>query len=147
MTQDQGDLATPILAAGGILIGQEANERKIALVRRRRYGGEIGLPKGKVKAKEDLVAAALREVKEETGYEVEIVEFAGTTHYHVGGRPKAVSYFIMKIKDLSERWPVDGGEIDTVEWMTPHNAVAALTHIEDRNLVSTVFGLSKELTP
>jgi 8-oxo-dGTP diphosphatase len=80
MTQDQDDSATPILAAGGILKGQRATEGKIALVRRRRYGGEIGLPKGKVKAKEDLLAAALREVKEETGHEVEIVEFAGTTH-------------------------------------------------------------------
>jgi hypothetical protein len=50
----------------------------------------------------------------------------------------------MKIKDSSERSPLDEGEIDAVEWMTPHDAVAALTHSEDRNLVSTVFGLPKD---
>jgi 8-oxo-dGTP pyrophosphatase MutT (NUDIX family) len=140
----QGHPPTTILAAGGILKGEGANEGKIVIVRRRRYGGEIGLPKGKVKGKEDVLAAALREVKEETGYDVEIVASAGTTHYRVGGRPKAVSYFIMRVLDSSQRGPVDGEEIEAVEWMTPYDATVALTHSEDRNLIAAVFGLVRD---
>ncbi len=69
-----------ILAAGGIVQGQGENDGKILLVRRRRYAGEMGLPKGKVKWHEDVAAAALREVREETGYNLEIVEYPGRTN-------------------------------------------------------------------
>jgi hypothetical protein len=37
-----------IRAAGGIISGVGSNSGKIAVVRRRRYGGEVGLPKGKL---------------------------------------------------------------------------------------------------
>jgi 8-oxo-dGTP pyrophosphatase MutT (NUDIX family) len=140
----QSGSTTTILAAGGIVKGGGANEGKIAIVRRLRYGGEIGLPKGKVKGKEDVPTAALREVKEETGYDVEIVEYAGTTHYRVGGQPKAVSYFIMRVSDSSQRGPVDEEEIEAVEWLSPHDAARALTHSEDRNLIAAVFALPRE---
>jgi 8-oxo-dGTP pyrophosphatase MutT (NUDIX family) len=143
MQTDQDEGATPILAAGGILAGEGENEGKIALVRRRRYDGEIGLPKGKVKKHEDLLSAATREVKEETGYGCEIVGFAGSTHYQVKMRPKAVMYFMMKITGDSPPAPVDGEEIDGVEWMTPSDAVTSLTHHQDRDLVTTVFRLPR----
>jgi 8-oxo-dGTP pyrophosphatase MutT (NUDIX family) len=55
-----------ILAAGGILLGKGAHEGLIAIVRRHRYGGEISLPKGKIKKGETEVSAALREVREDT---------------------------------------------------------------------------------
>jgi 8-oxo-dGTP pyrophosphatase MutT (NUDIX family) len=144
LKKHQGDPPTSILAAGGILKGEGVNEGKIVIVRRRRYGGEIALPKGKVKGKEGVLAAALREVKEETGYDVEIVEYAGTTHYRVGERPKAVSYFIMRVPDSSQRRSIDGEEIEAVEWMTPNDAKVALTHVEDRNLIAAVFGLPRD---
>jgi 8-oxo-dGTP pyrophosphatase MutT (NUDIX family) len=61
-----------ILAAGGILFGKGAHEGQIAIVRRPHYGGEISLPKGKIKKGETEVFAALREVREETGIEAQI---------------------------------------------------------------------------
>jgi len=144
MKRHQGEPPNTILAAGGILRGEGANEGMIAIVCRRRYGGEIGLPKGKVKAKEDLLVASVREVKEETGYDAEITGYAGATHYHVEGRPKAVFYFIMRVLDSSSRGPFDDKEIERMEWMTPHDAAIALTHIEDRNLIATVFALPRK---
>ncbi len=133
-----------ILAAGGILMGDGEMAGKIALVRRRRYGGEVGLPKGKAHPDEGLRTTALREVKEETGYDTEIVDHAGTTRYMVGPRPKAVSYFRMRLSGPAAPAAVDSEEIDRVEWVTPHEALALLTHAEDRRLVSGVFGLRTE---
>ena len=137
----------PILAAGGIVRGEGANAGKIILVRRRRYGGDVGLPKGKKKDKEDLRTTALREVKEETGYDVEIVKYAGKTRYRAGRRPKEVSYYIMKVSASSAPKPVDGGEIDAVEWMTTSDARARLTHSKDRNLIAAVFNLPRKYNP
>jgi hypothetical protein len=38
-----------ILVAGGILVRHDADDDKIAIVRRRRYPGEMTLPKGKIR--------------------------------------------------------------------------------------------------
>jgi 8-oxo-dGTP pyrophosphatase MutT (NUDIX family) len=133
-----------ITAAGGIIRGDGANEGKITVVRRRRYTGEIGLPKGKVQEKEDIIVAALREVKEETGYQAEIVEYAGRTQYQVGRKPKVVFYFVMRVPDASEPKPVDTEEIEAVEWVTPKEALLRLTHSEDRNLIAALFSLPRD---
>lgn len=130
-----------ILAAGAILMGDGATAGKIALVRRKRYVDEVGLPKGKAHLDEDLRAAALREVKEETGYSAEIVDHAGTTRYEVGSRPKAVSYFLMRLSGPAAPDAVDPEEIVRVEWVTPIEALALLTYAGDRRLIASVFGL------
>jgi 8-oxo-dGTP diphosphatase len=129
----------PILAGGGIVAGVTAGE--IAIVRRRRYPGEIGLPKGKVKtaAGETIVRAAEREVAEEIGYPVRAVDFAGITHYFAKIRPKVVFYYHMTI--VGEGGPIDAEEIEAVAWLTPAEAVARLTHAEDRRLVAALFAL------
>jgi 8-oxo-dGTP pyrophosphatase MutT (NUDIX family) len=145
MRNAPGNRARSIEAAGGILKLQDGNEFKVALVHRRRYHGDIGLPKGKVNDDDngDLAAAALREVKEETGCDAEIIEFAGRTHYSVGGRPKTVTYFLMNVSNTSKSTPQDDKEIASVEWMTPEKAIKALTHEEDRDLIRAVFGLPR----
>jgi 8-oxo-dGTP pyrophosphatase MutT (NUDIX family) len=131
----------PILAGGGIVAGREAG--KIAVVHRRRYGGEIGLPKGKVQTEEGetVVHAADREVAEETGCIVRIIGFAGLTHYLTNGRPKVVFYYRMEI--IGEAGGIDRGEIQSVQWLTPEEAAITLTHAEDRRLVTTVFALPR----
>jgi 8-oxo-dGTP pyrophosphatase MutT (NUDIX family) len=132
-----------ILAAGGILFGKGAHEGQIAIVRRPRYGGEISLPKGKIKKGETEVFAALREVLEETGFEAKIKEYAGSTHYLVGDLPKVVSYFLMEAEGEEAMGSRDEVEIEAVEWTTPQAAVAMLTHEEDRALIRAVFALPR----
>ena len=72
---------------------------KIAVVRRHRYGGEVGLPKGKLNEGETDAEAALREVEEETGIRAVLRQPIGTTHYSVDGEPKTVTYFMMDAPD------------------------------------------------
>src|SRR5262245_21358125 len=133
------DFPHSIVAAGGILIGRGSNQGKISLVRRSRYGGEVALPKGKLRAGEEPVAAARREVREETGYEVKLWQFAGTTRYFVGAIPKIVFYYVMEEDGGTNN--IDAAEIAAVEWTTPEQSLGILTHREDRHLVAAVFGI------
>ena len=137
-----GAAAEPILAAGGIVLGTGDNLGKIAIVHRARYGGEIGLPKGKSRPGETPIANALREVEEETGFITSVRELAGTTRYKVGATHKLVHYFVMDFERMSstER---DRKEVERVEWVSPTEALKSLTHRDDRNLIAAVFGLSK----
>jgi len=132
----------PIVAAGGIVRGAGDNRGKIVIVHRRRYGGEIGLPKGKSEPGETPAATALREVEEETGLIAKVREFAGSTHYEVGRTPKVVHYYVMDYDRLSAT-KRDSKEVERSEWVTPIEAVEKLTHNEDRELIAVVFGLPK----
>jgi uncharacterized protein with GYD domain len=107
----------------------------------RRYAGEVGLPKGKVRlAKgETVVGAAEREVREEIVKYARITEFAGLTHYLIKGRPKVVFFYYMKV--IANGEGIDAGEIEFVEWLTPAEAFSKLTHAEDRRLIAKAFAL------
>jgi 8-oxo-(d)GTP phosphatase len=129
----------PIRAAGGIVCGIGVNHGKIAVVRRRRYTNEVALPKGKLNAGESELDAALREVGEETGITATIRKHSGTTRYQVNGRPKTVVYFLMDASEAGAGHPSDKDEIEAVEWVTPNQAIAVLTHEEDRTLIANVF--------
>ena len=68
-------------------------------------------------------------------------KYAGSTHYFVGTAPKTVHYFVMELDGPCDRGPKDTKEIEAVEWLVPELAVAVLTHREDRDFISTTFGL------
>src|SRR5262245_7999550 len=73
---DSAKARAPILAAGGILL-REGSRPRIAIVRLRRDKSWV-LPKGKLYPGEPAVAAARREVMEETGHQVSVHEFLGS---------------------------------------------------------------------
>jgi len=83
----------PILAAGGIVV--RGNAKPTVAVVQLRKDGDWVLPKGKLNLGEDALAAAQREVQEETGQSVTVQEFVGTLCYEVNGRPKIVQFWRM----------------------------------------------------
>ena len=101
---------------------------KILLVRRARSPakGFYSLPGGRVEFGETLHAALHREVDEETGLKIEIVDLAGWREV-VPGTAGSGHYLIMS---FAARWsfgePVLNDELDDFRWLAP-DALGDLT--------------------
>jgi len=145
MPKESDTVEGAIVAAGAIVRGVGSNAGKILVVRRKRYGAEVSLPKGKLQEGESEIVAAQREVLEETGRKGTIRGYAGSTHYLANGAPKAVFYFIMDTVDVGVSRPGDTAEISAAEWLGISEAIQVLTHAEDRDLVAAVFGIKRNL--
>ena len=59
-----------ITAAGGVVVRREGRRNRIAVIHRPKYM-DWSLPKGKLEKGESFEEAALREVREETGFKCE----------------------------------------------------------------------------
>jgi 8-oxo-dGTP diphosphatase len=114
---------TPIFGAGGIVV-RNGDEPLIAIVQRRK-DKEWVLPKGKLKRDESAVAAAEREVMEETGQDVVVGEFLGAVSYRAGRRPKVVQFWRMQACDHPLRKPAK--DIKAVKWLPLEAAIKKLT--------------------
>jgi 8-oxo-dGTP diphosphatase len=128
----------PILAAGGIVLRGERKPR-IAVVQLRKMDAWV-LPKGKLAAGEDMLAAARREVLEETGHRVAVHEFLGTLAYEVSGRPKVVQFWRMQALG----GPVGGlmRDVRAVDWLALDAALDRLTHPREHAFLTQVGPLA-----
>src|SRR5262249_22351057 len=124
----------PFLAAGGIVLGEGARPR-IAIVRLRRDKSWV-LPKGKLNPGEHALAAAKREVLEETGHEVSVHGFLGTMLYSVDGRIKIVQFWHMRAIGGLMREPMD--DIKSVKWLSLKQALEILTRAHEKVFLANV---------
>ncbi len=81
-----------IRAAGAVVWRSAASSAEVALIHRRRYGGDWTFPKGKREPGEHILATAVREVAEETGFEVILGRPLGSSRYHVAGHHGATHH-------------------------------------------------------
>jgi polyphosphate kinase len=125
--------AGTVLAAGGIVYrpaGRSGEE--ILLVHRPRYD-DWSFPKGKVDAGEPELEAAVREVAEETGQQVDVGPEVGSIEYTDRyGKRKIVRYWAMRALG-GEFQPNE--EVDEVRWVTTEKAFGLLTYERDRALL------------
>jgi len=112
----------PVMGAGGIVV-RDGPHPLIALVQRRKDDAWV-LPKGKLKRKEEPIAAAEREVVEETGFEVAIHEYLGAISYKAAGKPKLVEFWRMQALSKIGRKPAR--DIKAVQWLPLDAAIARL---------------------
>lgn len=91
-------------------------------------------PKGRVEKGESLEDAALREVEEETGIEVEIEFFSLSWK----GKHKTVHYYMMKPCGTSHKLP-DPKEIKNVRWIFVGSAYRYLKGMRDLAVLYTVM--------
>jgi ADP-ribose pyrophosphatase YjhB (NUDIX family) len=121
-----------IFAAGGIVWDNAKNPR-LAIVFRTRYGEEWSLPKGKKNQEESWEQTALREVREETGLNAEIIKYAGTINYLAKGKPKVVIFWHMRSTGVSSK-PRDPEAI-CMKWVSIKEALSTIKYEEEKELL------------
>ncbi len=103
----------PILAAGGVVLRGMTRPR-IAVVRLRREKAWV-LPKGKLLPREHPRDAAVREVTEETGYDVSVHELLGSMSYVAEARLKIVQFWLMRASGRPVHALAD--DVKQVKWL------------------------------
>jgi len=128
-----------VYCAGGIVWREAARGREVLLILSR-DDQAWKFPKGHIDD-EDATwdAAAQREVKEETGYDTTITDFAGFRKYPVKNRLKVVLYWHMMPVGEPNFEPSD--EIERCEWLTVREAVDRLTFLNDKQLLLSLTDL------
>jgi 8-oxo-dGTP diphosphatase len=123
-----------IKAAGAVVWREETPfELEILLVHRPNYD-DWSFPKGKIEAGESSVAAASREVKEETGVTAIFGQYLGSSSYKIDDGKKKVKYWMaMGLPGSSTFLPND--EVDKIEWVSIKEARHFLTYDEDREIL------------
>jgi len=125
---------TPVQAAGGIVV-REAPEPLIAIVRLRK-DKEWVLPKGKLKPKEDALAAARREVEEETGHDVSVHEYLGTLSHPTRDSQKIIQFWHMRANAKPARKLMR--DVKAVQWLPLEQAVETLSRPHERAFLEQV---------
>lgn len=133
-----------VLAAGAVLWlpgrpkkSGRLGRPRLAVIHRPKYD-DWSLPKGKLDPGEGVVEAALREVREETGYACVFGAELPAQHYLAQGRPKEVRYWAAVPSAGAFR---PSREVDRLEWLPAGKARARLTHQRDRLLVDALLEL------
>lgn len=138
---------TTATSAGGVVYSVDAGRPHLVIGLRRREGDRRGgtwtLPKGTPDPGETTEQTAIREVREESGLQVRIVEPLPSISYRFmqdGIRiHKTVHYFLMEPigGDLSDH----DREFERVRWVPFDEAPGILTFETERSLVATALGL------
>jgi 8-oxo-dGTP pyrophosphatase MutT (NUDIX family) len=125
-------------SAGGVVFNAARDVVVIVPTRRAADGSRVlALPKGHPDGAESPAEAALREVREETGVEAEVVESLGQVRYWYqrGGRrvAKAVEFFLLRYVsgDVADH----DHEVEDAHWIPADEAAERLTYDGEREMV------------
>jgi len=124
----------PILAAGGVVLRGMTRPR-IAVVRLRREKAWV-LPKGKLLPREHPRDAAVREVAEETGYDVSVHELLGSMSYVVDAKLKIVQFWLMRAAGRPVHALAD--DVKEVKWLPLPQAIETLTRAHEKVFLTHV---------
>jgi 8-oxo-dGTP pyrophosphatase MutT (NUDIX family) len=136
---------------GGVVCRPGSGELEVALIRTKnlREKDVWSLPKGGREEGEDEESAALREVREETGLEAEIVAPLENITYWFIWPPEQVRYrktvhlYLMRATggDVADH----DDEVEEVCWFPASQAIRRLTYKTDRNVLQSAAELAARL--
>ena len=116
-----------IVAAGAVVTREGLNGTEYLLVHRD-YREDWTFPKGKVESGEHVAGAAVREVREETGFAIELGMPLPTQTYKIEERLKDSHYWSARL--LSGTF-LPSDEVDEIAWLTFEEAAKRLTYEHD----------------
>ena len=135
------------VSAGGVVLAELRPDAPVALVAHRSVRGTLQwtLPKGAQEQRETIEQTALREVREETGLEPELVGPLDTIDYWFVWAPertryhKFVHYFLMQAVggDFSAR----DQEMEDAAWFEPDQARRRMSFANERRLLDLIPGV------
>ena len=133
------------MSAGGVVYRRVDDGIEVVLASRRTRRGDLawGLAKGGVEEGESLEEAAVREVREETGYTAEIEASLGDTRYFYVWEDtrirKTVHFFLMRCTggDPSER----DDEMEEVRWFPMARALKRAAYRGERDVLGRAADL------
>ncbi len=126
-----------IISAGGLLYRHFDARPHFALVRTAR-NGNWGLPKGKMKfTDQTLRTAAIREVEEETGFEVECHGYAGDFFYAVDSGTKIVVLWNMVAIGEQRRAPA--ADVAELTWCRVSDQLDLVSRAEERRFLAATL--------
>lgn len=132
----------PDVHAAGAVVTRPG--KQVLLVHRPRYD-DWSFPKGKLDRGENVTAAAVREVAEETGLDIRLGPPLRGQRYAAGNRMKTVHYWVGRViggDDVSRY--VANDEIDEVAWVPLDDAMNLLTYPYDRETLRESTLVSKK---
>ncbi|WP_228010696.1 NUDIX hydrolase [Nonomuraea phyllanthi] len=138
-------MTTDLLRAAGAVVWRgEQSRPEVAVVHRPAYD-DWTFPKGKLKPGEHVIAAALREVREETGLRVLLGRALPPARYLAAGRPKRVDYWAARVAGDDGFDP--GDEVDELRWLPTERAARLLTYEWDVGLLRALPAAPLETVP
>ncbi|MFF0814329.1 NUDIX domain-containing protein [Rhodococcus sp. NPDC003318] len=136
-----------IFAAGAVLWRKAPGnpyEIEIALIHRPKYD-DWSLPKGKLDPGEIPVVAAVREVEEETGLQVQLGRHVARISYEVPGhrKRKRVDYWAAEARGGEF---VPNAEVDEMRWLPPDEVPDALSYRMDVRVITRFLEVPADTT-
>ena len=127
-------------SSGGAVILVRDGSPHVALIATRSRT-RWGLPKGAVSTGESSEQAALREVREETGLEAEIVKLLDTIEYYFRAGDtlirKRVDFYLMRY--VAGELTPQLSEVDDVEWVELSEAIQRASFESERKLLEAAL--------
>jgi 8-oxo-(d)GTP phosphatase len=135
--------AAKVLAAGGVVYRVRKKTTEFLIAYRPHYD-DWSIPKGKLDPGETFLECAEREVREETGFSVDMGAFLGGTLYETANQnSKLVRYWLMeKTKGSFDA----NDEVSEIVWLPKKKALRKLTYTRDRHLVEVAARHIKDPT-
>jgi 8-oxo-dGTP pyrophosphatase MutT (NUDIX family) len=135
-------------SSGGVVIAMRDGALHVALIATRNKT-RWGLPKGAVTDGETSEAAALREVREETGLEARIVRLLDTIEYTFRGGDtlvhKRVDFYLMDY--VAGELEPQLSEVDDVQWVELTSSLRRASFESERKLLEMALSSSSTGPP
>ena len=133
-------------SCGALIFRKSDNGTEMLLIKNRR-GGHWAFPKGHVEEGESEVQTALREVKEETGLSVKLVDgFKEQVQYNPSPFIQKKVVYFMGLADKDDEVVRQEEEVSEAKWISLQKVHHMLTFHNDKILVSKASKILEEKT-